>query len=245
MNTADSRLIQSEKTLNLMLGGLGVALPTILYLGNLWVYGVEVLLPSISSYYYSNLGDVFVGVIFSMGLFLIAYEGYDGRDRLLSTIAGIFAIMVALIPTAPANTERDIWAIVHLVSAALFYLILMYFAIFRFTKSYPSGNTTRRKGVRNLIYRLSGIGILIALILLVVTETEIISIPLENSTFWLEFLANSAFGTAWLVKGEGIFFLNDDPIMQWNPWEVLGLFILLLLALGSVVMLITIGVLAY
>ncbi|MHA2277553.1 MAG: hypothetical protein ACXAC2_17375, partial [Candidatus Kariarchaeaceae archaeon] len=35
----------------------------------------------------------------------------------------------------------------------------------------------------------------------------------ENQTFWLEVVANTAFGISWFVKGGGFTILRDD----WSP----------------------------
>jgi hypothetical protein len=43
--------------------------------------------------------DVFVGILWAVGLFLISYKGYDSTDNWVTNLSGIFAIGVALFPT--------------------------------------------------------------------------------------------------------------------------------------------------
>lgn len=237
MSSGQERILISQKKLKLIVGGMGVGLPTALYLGNYYIHDFEEILSSISSYYHSSMRDVFVGVLFAVGVFMIAYEGYGAGDRLLSSLGGSLAIVVALFPTTPTGEERDTTGTIHLLAAGGFFLILGIFCMFLFTKSDDAIRKTRRKKVRNFIYYLCGISLFGSLILLILTETSVLELSIEDSTFWLEYIANSAFGTAWLIKGEGIFFLNDDPILDMTPWEILGIIILLILSLGSGVML--------
>ncbi|MHA2502913.1 MAG: DUF998 domain-containing protein [Candidatus Kariarchaeaceae archaeon] len=230
------KMVISQKKLKVLLGGLGISIPTLVYLGNLWIFGVSDVLPSLSSYYYSDLRDIFVGVFFSIGIFLIAYEGYDTGDRILSTLAGLSCIGLAILPTAPTGEEPTLLNMIHLISAALFLLFGAIFSM-RFTKTSPEVRVTFKKRIRNLIYWLCAVFALASLILLIVTELGIIDKFIENSTFWLEYIGINAFGTAWLIKGEAVFFLNDDSILKMNPWEISGLIVLVLLALGSFTML--------
>jgi len=233
----DAQLIISQKKLALLLGGLAIALPSTLYLGNLYIFGVTHILSSISSYYHSQMRDVFVGSLFVMGFFLISYEGYSPFERLFSSLGGVLALLVALFPTPMTDQPRELPGTIHLVSAGTFYLILAFFCLFQFTKSDPNSPKTVRKRIRNFIYRLAGLVMIASLVLLILTELKVLLPPIDTSTFWLEYLANIAFGTAWLIKGEGIFLLNDDPILEMNPWEISGILILLTLAFGSFLML--------
>lgn len=237
MASGQERILISQKKLKLIVGGMGVGLPTALYLGNFYLHNVEVILGSISNYYHSEMRDVFVGVLFAVGVFMIAYEGYDAGDRLLSSFGGVLAIIVALFPTTPSGETRDTTGTIHLVAAGGFFLILGIFCMFLFTRSDATIPKTGRKKIRNFVYRLCGLSLFASLILLILTESSIMDRPIDDSTFWLEYIANSAFGTAWLIKGEGIFFLNDDPILEMTPWELLGILILLILGLGSGLML--------
>lgn len=77
--------------------------------------------PSISEFYYSEMGDVFIGILFSIGVFLIAYKGYRKRpgdpklgDREASIVAGVSIIAVALFPV-PAKPEYALCMINEIV----------------------------------------------------------------------------------------------------------------------------------
>ena len=56
---------------------------------------------SISHFYYSRfMGGVFVGCLFIIGAFLLAYRGKNRAESVLATLAGICAFGVALFPTS-------------------------------------------------------------------------------------------------------------------------------------------------
>jgi hypothetical protein len=88
------------------IGFLGLILPGLLY-----VYGRTGegrMQPSISEFYYTAMGDVFVGCMATIGVFLITYRGYRAKpagfplgDRATSIIAGVAALGVAFLPVAP------------------------------------------------------------------------------------------------------------------------------------------------
>jgi hypothetical protein len=88
------------------IGILGLILPTTLYLYGLT--GEGRMQPSISELYYTAMGDVFVGCLVSIGVFLLTYRGYRAKpdrfplgDRATSIIAGLAALGVALLPAGP------------------------------------------------------------------------------------------------------------------------------------------------
>jgi hypothetical protein len=56
-----------------------------------------------SGYYYTGMHNIFVGALCALGVFLVAYNGYDDLDRWITNIAGAAAIIVALFPTKPAS----------------------------------------------------------------------------------------------------------------------------------------------
>lgn len=85
-------------------GLLGLILPTVLLI---YAQGDAARMqPTISDFYYTAMGDVFVGIVIAIGVFLISYKGYAERpprfrlgDFEMSLIAGTAAVFVALFPT--------------------------------------------------------------------------------------------------------------------------------------------------
>lgn len=214
MNQSDQNLVFSYLELRKAVGIIGVALPFVLALGKLVLQGPG-LEPAISSYYYTDLGNWFVGSLCAIGVFLLSTKGYSSHDRIAGFLACIFAVGVALFPMAPAAnatpTQVDIgWA--HWTLAALLFLTLAYFSLFLFTKTKtdPGSKPTPQKLKRNLVYRVCGCIILASIVLIpVLTHTPIgDKVEALHPVFWLESLAVVAFGVSWLTKGETI--LKDE-----------------------------------
>lgn len=192
-----------------------MSLPIILPLGVLVLAPEEGLQPTVSDYVDTVMGDVFVGVLFAIGVFLYFYVGYEiapedppflPSDNVAGNLGGLFAIGVALFPT---TSSVGFVQSVHFLSAAALFLTLAYFAIWQFTKT--GEEPTPEKLLRNRIYRICGVTILVCLALiglngLLLRDTGVADL---RPVFWLEAIAMWAFGIAWFVKGEGIAMVND------------------------------------
>lgn len=206
----DSPLIFSYLALRKTIGILGIALPFVLFLGAYLIFQTGIQ-SSLSSYYHTEMRDVFVGTLFVIGFFLFAYIGYDLADKIAGYIAGIAAIGVALFPTAPdgaTSTDTIIIGYIHLGFAAIFFLALIYFSLFLFTKTNPDKTPTKRKLQRNRVYRVCGYTMALCILLVVIYfllpgETAI-RLKTLRPVYWLEAIAIVSFGVSWLVKGEAI-----------------------------------------
>lgn len=212
------------------IGCIGIALPFVLSLGKIFIEGPG-LQGSMSAYYYTVMGNVFVGSLCAIGVFLLSYR-YKKWDIIACVLAGIFAIGVALFPTAPEldpTATQKVIGTVHIVFAALFFVTLACISLFLFTKTRP-GQTqephklreylslmvvTRtkpgqplnpHKKWRNVIYRVCGYTIVGCLVIMGIGTIPSIKGHFSqlHLTFWLESLAVVAFGFSWLVKGETI-----------------------------------------
>jgi len=159
---------------------------------------------SISAYYYTVMGDVFVGSLCAQGVFLITYR-YRRLDSMLATAAGVLVIAVALLPTAPDDPTPQQSAIgaVHLVCATVYYLALAYFSFFVFTRTDPGRSPTERKLLRNDVYRVCGVVVVGCVIGAGITGMVFEdTVGRLHPVFWFETVAGLAFGTAWMIKGE-------------------------------------------
>ncbi len=213
---AEQSLIISYLTLRKAIGFLGVALPFAVSLGAL-IFFQTGLQGSISGYYYTGMRNVFVGILWAIGFFLISYKGYGTYDTIAGVFGCVFAVGVTLFPTAPEDSPsaREILiGHLHLTFAALFFITLICFSLFLFTKtSKEKGHPiTRRKRQRNVVYIICGIAMAICILLIAVfqilpADTKIQLKPYDP-IFWLETVAILSFGISWLVKGETL--LKDD-----------------------------------
>lgn len=207
-------LVFSYLTLRKAIGILGMTLPFVVSLGALLIFRTG-LQSSISSYYYTGMRDVFVGTLFALGFFLLSYKGYERADNIAGNLACLFALGVALFPTAPDGATAiapRLIGYIHLAFAALFFLTLIYFCLFLFTKTNPRQTPTRRKIQRNIVYKACGYA-MAACIFLMAIYTFLPAgwkapVAALKPVYWLEALAILAFGVSWFTKGEAI--LKDE-----------------------------------
>ena len=212
---ASNDLVISYLGLRKAIGFIGLLLPFVLALVKMALVFANVccdhpgLETSISAYYYTRLGNVFVGSLCAIGIFLMSYRGFDRRDEIAGKIGGVMAICVALFPTSPKDIPAKT-AAVHLTSAVLLFLVLAYFSIVLFRKMDPSKPPTPQKLARNKIYLICGCLIILGIVGCAVSLLFRKS-PFYDTykpVFWFESLAIVSFGFSWLTKGEAI--LKDD-----------------------------------
>ena len=218
-------------------GWVGTLLPVILLIANPIALSIENsscgwLPGSVSAYYYSPVRNIFVGALCALGLFLIAYVGYDLGDRLVTDAAGVFAVGVAFFPTtatvesplsvtcqtvAQLSTRDQVVGDIHAVSAALFFAFLAWMAI-RFTNT-DQPQPSPQKLLRNHIYKICAIVIIVCLAALVITNflpTSFTSVFPWRLLY--EALAIFAFGVSWFVKGQTLIrALKDVPPQVAEP----------------------------
>lgn len=198
------------KRMRIMIGVLGMLLPWLVALITLsWP-------ESISITYYSLFAvGTFMVVLGSAGILLINYKGYAKIDDITATIAGIFGILICLFPmtylddpstkTGVLHLPSNISNIFHCVSAVLFFGTLSFMSFFLFTKT--SGEMTKQKKIKNIIYRVCGIGMLGSFILMLLKFIP--GVDIYNLTWIVEVIALFFFGASWIVKADAIPFLKE------------------------------------
>ncbi|MBI3260522.1 MAG: DUF998 domain-containing protein [Ignavibacteriae bacterium] len=201
----------SYMTLRRLIGYLGIFLPAVLLVGTLIFGHCHQIQDSVSEYYYTVMSDIFVGILCAYSIFLITYKGYDTLDNIASNLAGIFALGIAFFPTPLKNDScagmrsLDYTPIssLHFTSATLFFLTLSYISYFLFTKT--SGKMSKQKVKRNRVYKICAVIMVISMVVILLFKTiDDINHSLKeyHPVFWMEWVALSAFGVSWLVKGE-------------------------------------------
>lgn len=216
--------LTNSKTLRKVIGILGMALPLLLVLFLFVDSGLHHPLESISHYYYTRVNSIFIFILGALGLFLIIYRGFKPIDFFVSCTAGIFALFVVFFPTGNlgemcCDTQMK-YAVTyikpsafrvgfHYVSAGIFLSCLSYMSIVLFTKSDKSAeHRGSRKITRNRIYRICGVLMILAILVIVAGLFEIIPDKFytdHHLTFWMETLAVESFGFSWLIKGDTFF----------------------------------------
>lgn len=194
----------NTKRLRCFIGWLAILLPILVAL-LLWR-----IPPSISSTYYTyEAGPVFMIILGMASALLMYYDGYDKVDDVLNTITGILGLCICLFPcyngaldyVGTFRTPPIISMWVHNIAAVLFFALLSYISFFQFTKSI--GKMTKRKKIRNIIYRICGVGMIASFLILL--------LPSFYIQVWLvEALALFFFGISWLTKADRYRWLFAD-----------------------------------
>lgn len=182
--------------LRAMIGWLGMLLPWIV------VSLIRYFPASISATWYTNACTSFMIILGSASFLLICYKGYTKVDDILLSCSGIAGLCICLFPcaisTAPGKVgtfliDSAISSTIHNVSAVIFFGLLSYNSFFLFTKS--SGEMTKKKKIRNVIYRVCGVGMIGSFLLLLLPDFHI--------KIWLvETIALFFFGVSFLTKAD-------------------------------------------
>lgn len=208
------------------LGWLGLFLPVaLLAYASLPGHRLE---DSISDFYYTGMGDVFVGTLCAIGVFLLSYTGYEPlpgerlSDKWLARTAGAAAILVALFPVRhpdypfctgnpPICLQLGFAGhseIIHYVAAGTFFLCLALFSLFQFTRGERGTDGRLRWSVKATIYVLCGTAILANLVALVpyyrADPAARAAAADRHYLFWVETVAVLAFSISWLTKGKAL-----------------------------------------
>jgi len=222
---AGNKLVVSYLTLRNLIGFSGFFLPIFLIFYSV-IYRGGRLESSISDYYYTDCGDVFVVILSAISIFLITYNGYDKKEKLLTNIAAIAGLGTAFFPTnsighssiqsrhrlLPDPPELFNLFELHFVFAILFFLCISIITLVYFPKTNVDvvdkpKNVVHQKNCRNRMYRCCG-WIMIGCIILLGLYFKIDFIhrlfgelPM---VFILETIAILAFGLSWITKGQSL-----------------------------------------
>ena len=224
LNIPDLR--KSFLTTRLIVGLFGVTLPFVLILGEPLISGRWEIRDALSDYYYSALGNWFVGSLFAIGAGLLVYMATrrSRPDGALSVVAGVCAIAVALFPTNRIDEAVTTVALIHFVCAVVL-LILLGIICWRFGTrdgTQPNRSDRRRTNWRRfhhccaVIIWSAVVWCAIAVMLDVVAGS---SVP--YAVVVGESVAVLAFGSSWLLKGSELLttVLNERGIPVWHRLE--------------------------
>ena len=97
----EPKYVRSYVFARFAIGVLGFLLPPLLVLLEPALFdGLPAPRGSLSAYYYSGVRELFVGGLWAIGVFLFVYKFLDfSWEGLLSSLAGVAAVLVALFPT--------------------------------------------------------------------------------------------------------------------------------------------------
>ena len=166
-------------------------------------------LASISESYHHRARDWFVGLLFAVGALFLSFKGEGSRERRLTILASLCAVLVATAPCACGGPQTVI-STLHYLGAGGVFAILGYFC-WRFrrtardkTARYPQAKT--RVHVYTLclwIMVACGVaGVVYALAWWIdPTETDRRA---RTAIFWIEAFWLGAFGLSWLAASRTV-----------------------------------------
>ncbi len=200
------------RALRLFMGIIAIALAPI-------VSGVaSEPLASVSASYHTDARDVFVGMLLIVATFLWMYNGHRINEAFASKVAGLAASLVAIFPTSCANCaiasnstfHWEIGPAIHWVAAATLFAILAYFCFGPFRQNTKAQGG--KKGRRSKIYFACGCVMIACMLFGLIAKLTMTSEAMDvmSITYWVEAIALSAFGVAWIVSGKVLRLLTDD-----------------------------------
>jgi hypothetical protein len=193
----------SYRNLRAIIGYVGLTLPVVLLITGLVDGHLE---SSISTYYYTKVGDVFTGALCAIAVFLLAYRLTSWTiDNIATTAAGAAALGVALFHAAPQNaTPGQVHlSYVHLACAATLFILLGAISLLIFPSDMSPAEKQQQKW-RTPCYMGLGALIWLSIILMPTLSALARSFYDDNHVFFiLETICVMAFAVSFIIKGHG------------------------------------------
>ena len=166
---------------------------------------------SISASYHEGgwARDFLVGCLFAISAFLLAYNGKSKLEMILSKIAAISALGVALFPCS-CSGHGEIVRFVHGASAGLMFLILAGFCYIFLKRALEKGHSQAK--LRAVIYAICSFTIVLVILVLGIDSITdgSISAKMPRLVFYGENAGLIAFGVAWLTASRVLPFISSS-----------------------------------
>ena len=206
---SNDQSLRSER-LRAVIGMITLLLPVILWVGGYTIFGIP-WRETVSQYYHHHPGmaGVFVGLLFFNGLSLILYPGVWRRT---TTIAGVLAIVVALLPEQHGDVPIWVGRVHYLAAATLLGLL-----------AWISGCSFSRKD-ENWRWLHISLALVVVLCLILIGVYHLLGLEpvVPWQVFALESISLVAIGASWVKFGDlkavkTVAFELFDPRSTSNP----------------------------
>jgi len=199
-----SMRVINYKRMRLVIGLIAFLMPIAV-----WLLSGYPGLSSISISYWTNSQDIFVGSLFAVGFFMMAYNGSGRCERLekwLSRAACLFAIGIALFPTRDFNHQiacAPKWIlyishnkphVIHYTAAISLFICLFLMLIFFSFRASRKG-----KNGRSMTYLGFSLGMAIGMPALYYILDK--CLDRYDALFYVEWLGLGLFGAGWFIAG--------------------------------------------
>lgn len=194
MISAPKRNEIDHRTIKLLIGLIA------LFLANLTSLFAKTSITSVSAAYYEGgwSQSIFVGFLFAISAFLLAYNGLSTREMLLSKIAAIAALGVALLPCQCDIHTPDI-PYIHGAAAAIMFAVLANFCLIFYRRARTKGYLEANR--RAAVYASCGIVIVVSILAIAADNVMngALSDHIPRLTYYGESTSLVAFGISWLT----------------------------------------------
>jgi len=217
MLPAPKRQEIDHRTIKLIVGVIAISLA---WLTSLFA---TTAIASISASYYEGGWSqaIFIGFLFAIAAFLLAYNGRSRGEMVLSKIASLAGLGIGLFP-CKCGSHPEILPHVHEASATVMFLILAYFCYGFFRRARGKGHAQAQ--MRAFIYAACGLAILLSILVLGADGISggIITAVVPRVTFYGEATALVAFGISWLTASRVLPVITRtnerfSPFREQNP----------------------------
>ena len=207
-STEERGVVASYLLLRKVIGSIGTLLPIVLVVGDA-AFTSGPLPIDISSYYYTPMRNILEGALFVLGVFLLVYDVGVRADRLITNVAGLGVLGVALLPGSPdiphLSTTQQVVNDLHVCSASVAFVGFS-LVIWRFSLAGSDGPGSPAPSRDAAIFHRAASGVMLVFVIL--SGLSILLSPQVQDAwkpvFIFESLASITFGVSWLVKGRGL-----------------------------------------
>jgi hypothetical protein len=183
-------------------------------------YFSSIHLTSISESYWEGgwSQTIFIGFLFAIASFLLAYNGDGLLEAGLSKVAAIAAVCVAMFPCGCDGYE-EIYRYAHWGSALVMFSVLAWLCVIFGVRAWKKDYSRARR--RAKIYFACGGVIVAAMALLGYDGLSEGSLSAKRPTFtyWAETVALGAFGLSWFIASHLLRWLLFSEEEQYIPFK--------------------------
>jgi hypothetical protein len=205
-----------HRTIKLIVGLVALSLASLTDL-----FAKTRLLSISASYYEAGWSQsVFIGFLFAIAAFLLAYNGYSPKEMVLSKVASIAALGIVLFP-CHCDSPLGQTPYVHWISAAAMFVILAYFCYLFLQRARAKGHVEAK--ARATIYAVCGFAILLSIFVLAFDHLlgDVLKARFARLTFYGEATGLIAFGISWLTASRVLPVLTT-PEERFSPFRAVN-----------------------
>lgn len=205
-------VIETYASLRFGMAVIAFGLPFVLVFG-FWVvepgYG---MLNSLSAYYHTPMRDIFVGALATVGVCLHVYKGVDSLENIALNVAGVLAVLVALLPVyvpdiilqaSPDWLAREPFTqpVLHGALAIVFFMIIAFVCVKCSATTLAALRSEKRRRRYRRFYTI--VGILMIVLPVLAAVLTFFTVP-RYAIFAAETMALWVFAAFWLTKGREV-----------------------------------------